>query len=63
MEMPDDDRPPEAIWLDDEALSDHFARVREKYSSGGAGGGYESVPQADDQVTENALAKAIRAGR
>jgi hypothetical protein len=62
MEMPSDDQPPEAIWLDDDAIAAHFERLRDKYASGSGGPGWEPVPAGTDE-TENALAKAIRGGR
>jgi hypothetical protein len=62
MEMPTDDQPPEEIWLDDEAISDHFDRLREKYASGNSEG-WQSVPASDESTTENALVKKMRGGR
>ena len=34
MELPEKDLPPEAIWLDPDALSEHFERVKARYASG-----------------------------
>lgn len=48
--MPDDDQPPESIWLNTEALEEHFARVRRKYES--KSGGMEPVPEASMQDNE-----------
>ena len=35
--MREEDQPPEHIWLDDEALSEHFRRVKERYAAGSHG--------------------------
>lgn len=57
MELPDEDRPPEGIWLDSEAVSEHFEGVRQRYSSGkGGSGGQEPVPQLD----QNELTRDLR---
>lgn len=49
-EVPEDERPPESIWLDDEALSDHWEHVtaqrQNKYN------GTESVPSAPLEQNE-----------
>ncbi len=44
-EMLDDDRPPERIWMDDEALSQHWEKVDERRKRP-HDGGTEPVPQA-----------------
>ena len=46
-ELPEDDRPPERIWLDDEALQSHFDGVDQKRKAGSRG--TEVVPQDLDQ--------------
>lgn len=47
-EVPDDEQPPERIWLDDEALVSHWERVEEARAAryGGKSSGTEPVPQA-----------------
>lgn len=54
MELPEDDQPPQSAWLDDEALVEHFRRVRDRYKSGGSGS--EVVPELD----QNELTKGWR---
>lgn len=57
-ELPDDERPPERIWLDDEALSAHWERVeaarKHKY------GGTEAVPAAEGQLEQNELTAGFK---
>lgn len=55
--MSDADQPPEAIWLDDEALSEHFQRVRERYASP------SGTSTADDvaPLEQNELTRGLRA--
>jgi hypothetical protein len=48
-ELLDEERPPERIWLDDEALRDHFHRVDEARKNGGK---FEEVPDFDMQQNE-----------
>lgn len=55
--MPDNDRPGEEIWLDDELLVEHFDWVRARHARSS---GWESVPDADDEGTENELLKDVR---
>jgi len=33
MELPEEDRPPEAIWLNPSALNDHFDSVNARYKA------------------------------
>lgn len=51
--MPDDDMPPERMWLDDEELSNHFKKVREKYSKNGSSSdsSYEVPDLAQNDLT------------
>lgn len=58
MELPDEDRPNERIWLDDDALAQHFERVQERYRSGGSGGSsdWEAIPEFE----QNELTAAFR---
>lgn len=54
--MTDDQRPPEEIWLDDEALSSHFDALRDKLRSTGSGESndeWESVPPAQNELTKD----------
>jgi hypothetical protein len=46
----DEDRPPEEIWLDGEAIQDWFARVKERRDSETAG--EESVPMDQNEATK-----------
>ncbi len=55
-ELLDEDRPPERIWLDDEALEEHFERVDERRKSGSRG--TEEVPDAE--LTRNELTADFR---
>jgi hypothetical protein len=62
-EMSEDDQPPEHIWMDDEALIEHFDGVREKYRSKSSGdASWESVPAGDD-VIDNEFMKDLRRRR
>lgn len=56
-EMQDDDRPPQTMWMDPEALSVHFEQVRQKYAAK-AGGNWE--PVQDVPMVENELTKGLR---
>lgn len=56
--MPDDDRPPERIWLDDKALAAHFEGLRERYRGDDRGGDWQSIPEAEMQ--QNALTAQFR---
>jgi hypothetical protein len=47
MELPEKDRPSEEIWLDSEAIADHFAMVRERYRSD-KDDDWEDIPDARD---------------
>ncbi len=62
-ELPDDDRPPERIWLDDTALTAHFEAVSDRYRSGStsSGGNWESVPDSDH--AQNELTAQFRSKR
>lgn len=46
-------RPPEDIWLDEEALGDHFENVRQRVKSGDTSGGedWEDIPQQQNELT------------
>lgn len=46
--MTDEDRPPEEIWLDEEALKEHFEVLRSKHKAGTGGSDEpsEDVPMA-----------------
>lgn len=49
-ELPDEDRPPERIWLDDDAIESHFeAREQERSSKSGDS---SLVPQAGMERNE-----------
>lgn len=50
-ELPKEDRPPEPIWLDDEAISAHFEMLAEKREAQGRG--ETLVP--DEDMAQNEL--------
>lgn len=59
--MSDEYQPPEEIWLDDEALADHFDNVKRKMRNPSSGGDdWESI---DDPGSQNELTRGIRKGR
>jgi hypothetical protein len=48
--MTDEYRPPEEIWLDDEALADHFESVKDRMKNPSSGGGdWEDIPGPGEQ--------------
>jgi hypothetical protein len=55
-ELTEDDRPPESIWLDDEAVSAHFDGVEQKRNSSIKGS--EPVPAAG--MDQNELTAELR---
>jgi hypothetical protein len=57
--MREEDQPPESIYLDDEALSEHFDRVREKYSSSST----DREPIEQVPLEQNEATKGLRRGR
>lgn len=57
-ELPDEQQPPERIWLDDKALSEHFKQVRSSQKSGGGNSGMEQVPD----LSQNELTKDLSRG-
>ena len=50
--MSEQDRPAEAIWLDDDALNEHFERVKARYSSGSSDG-EDAVPMQQNELTRD----------
>lgn len=56
-EMPQEDRPPRKIWLDDKRLVEHFDRLKEKRKAEAGG---DSVPS--EPMQENSLAKEMIVG-
>lgn len=50
-ELPDTDRPPERIWLDDAALNDHFHSVQERYRGDGGDSQWQAIP--DQELEQN----------
>jgi hypothetical protein len=50
--MREEDRPPEALWLDEEAMTEHFKRVTERYAGGS---GMEPI----EPMEQNALTKSL----
>lgn len=55
-ELPEDERPPERIWLDDEAVTIHFEQVEARRDAKFKG---ESVPEATD-MPRNELTEQFR---
>lgn len=55
MELPDEDAPPEEIWLDQEAINDHFQRVKDRHSSGARGESMEEL-----ELDQNDLTKGLK---
>lgn len=54
MEMPDEDQPPEHMWMNDKMIGDHFDLVRQRYKEKYSGGdGMESVPEAGTPMQDN----------
>ena len=53
MEMRDEDAPSEDIWLDQEALNDHFLRLKEKYSSPSGSQPMELVDLDQNEMTRD----------
>jgi hypothetical protein len=58
MEMTEEDQPPEEIWLNSEAISEHFDHVRQRYRDK-SGGGMESVPEAGTEMQDNEFVKSL----
>lgn len=60
-DLEEDERPPRRLWLDDDALSDHFKVVRrrrqEKY--GGGSGGSDGPGPIEDPVSNHAAGLLI----
>lgn len=52
--MPEKDQPPEEIWLNPEALQEHFEQVKASYSSGNSD--REEVPDLE----QNELTRGIK---
>lgn len=57
-ELLDEDRPPERIWLDDEALNAHWDSVHARREAGSRGA--EAVPAAP--LDQNELTKDFKRG-
>lgn len=56
-ETPDDDRPPEAIWLNPGLLNDHWDKVRSRYKAKA-----EGMAPIDDGGDEDDWQNPITAG-
>ena len=52
-----DEVPPRWMWLDDEALNEHFDEVRSKHSSGDTDG---REPVEDRPMMQNELTRGLR---
>lgn len=57
-ELPEEDRPDERIWLDDEALNQHFDALHERYRGGSRNEEWESIPSGE--LEQNELTKGFR---
>lgn len=57
LELEEDERPPERIWLDNQALADHFERLNEKRKSKASGMEPievdDSAPMLQNEITKN----------
>lgn len=53
-------RPPEEIWLDDEALADHFDAVKSRLSQGNGSGSGDA--EWEDPPVQNELTRGLRKG-
>lgn len=59
-ELPDDERPPEHLWLDDEALSSHWENVEQKREQKWGSGSSEAVPEANGPLEQNELTAGFK---
>lgn len=59
MELPEDDRPPEFMWLEPEMLQGHFDEVKRRWADKAGGNGGDVAPP----MQENELTKGMRSGR
>ncbi|HXU05784.1 MAG TPA: hypothetical protein VN903_32740 [Polyangia bacterium] len=57
-EMPEGDAPPRTIWLDDEALTDHFKRLKARRKEEMD----PKAPQQGGEMKQNSLAKDMVVG-
>lgn len=57
--MSEEHQPPEEIWLDDEALADHFDNVKRNLSRSSSGDDWEPI---GDAGTQNELTRDLRKG-
>lgn len=53
--MTEKDQPPEAIWLNDEAINEHFDRVKARYGAGATDDkdDDDEVPLSQNEMTRN----------
>lgn len=58
MELKEEDVPPQHMWLDNEALSDHFERVKEK---AGRPAGMEEIEEQHGEMTQNEFTRGLKA--
>lgn len=56
--MREEDQPSRSIWLDDEALGEHFESVKSRYRTN-QGGDRESIPDPSD-MAQNELTRGLR---
>jgi frataxin-like iron-binding protein CyaY len=55
-ELPDSDQPGREIWLNDEALDEHFTAVRARWGS-------NSSEEAIEDMDQNEFTKGLKKGR
>lgn len=53
MELADKDQPPEEIWLDQDALNEHFERVKARYGGDGADDDADVIPLKQNELTRD----------
>ena len=57
MELPDDQQPPEAIWLHPRLLGEHFDRVRDRMARGPGMEPVEDMPMMQNELTSGLRGK------
>ncbi len=58
MEMAEEDQPPESIWMNDEAIAEHFENVKRKYTEKASG--MESVPEGTEMQDNEIVRQLMR---
>ena len=57
-EMPEEDRPPEAIWLQGKLLTEHFDRIKAKYKAKASG--MEPIEVMGGETIQNPFTAGIK---